>query len=299
MKKVLIHIGAHEAGTTALQKQLYSKHSDLFCDPTQFNASRFLQCYEDQRAQPEAAELADLFQEALFKPDTETYRLSHERLMGKAFVKRQFYPNLERYVQLVRELQRRGVEVKTLVTVRNRTDFLVSYFLDSLSWQGTPKTFQEFANTAVTPSFSWQSVEDQLERLPVTYLPQEAMEKHPEEFVACINKFYETNLLEPEDLSDQVNSGLNELALSIIPQLSDIEDQGLRSVLLTTALDYCKQGERATVLSKDIEAIYRKHFREGDVAFAKANFPTPFRKIYSQSKPVTDQFWFAFAKTDA
>ncbi len=70
-------------------------------------------------------------------------------------------------------------------------------------------------------------------------------------------------------------------------------------MLLTTALDYCKQGERATVLSKEIEAIYRKHFREGDVAFAKANFPTPFRKIYSQSKPVTDQFWFAFAKTDA
>ncbi len=125
---------------------------------------------------------------------------------GEAFVKRQFYPNLERYVQLVRELQRRGVEVKTLVTVRNRIDFLVSYFLDSLSWQGTPKTFHEFANNAVTPSFSWQSVEDQLERLPVTYLPQEAMEKHPEEFVACINKFYETNLLEPEDLSDQVNS---------------------------------------------------------------------------------------------
>ncbi|GHB43422.1 hypothetical protein GCM10007094_36060 [Pseudovibrio japonicus] len=299
MKKVLIHIGAHEAGTTALQKQLYAKHPDLFDDPTQFKASRFLQLYEDHSVKPEAGELADLFQEALFKPDTETCRLSHERLLGKAFVHRQFYPNVERYVQLVRELQRRGIEVKTLVTVRNRTDFLVSYFLDSLAWQDTPKTFHEFANNAVTPAFSWQTLEDQLDKLPVTYLPQEAMEKYPEEFVACINKFYEKNLLEPEDLCYRANSGLNELGLSVIPQLSAIEDQGLRTVLLKSALDYCKQGEQAMVLSKDIEVIYRKHFREGDVAFAKANFPTPFRKIYSQSKPVTEQFWFAFAKTDA
>ncbi|QUS58895.1 hypothetical protein [Pseudovibrio brasiliensis] len=299
MKKVLIHIGAHKTGTTALQKQLYSKHPDLFDDRTDFKASTFLRLYENRMIKPKAEELADLFQEALFKPDTDTYRVSHERLMGKAFVHKQFYPNVKRFAQLAKELQRRGVEVKTLVTVRNRTDFLVSFFLHCLSWQGTPKTFHEFANKVVTPSFAWQSVAQQLEKISVTYLPQEAMGKFPLEYVDCINKFYEKKLLEPDDISHRANSGLNELGLSVIPQLSMIEDTGLRNVLLKSALDYCKKGERAKVLSKDIEAIYRKHFLDGDIAFAKAHFPAPLRKIYSQSKPVTEQFWFAFAKADA
>jgi hypothetical protein len=299
MKKVLIHIGAHKTGTTALQKQLYSKHPDLFDDRTSFKASSFMRLYENRMIKPKAEELADLFQEAITKPETDTYRISHERLMGKAFVHKQFYPNVKRYSQLVKELERRGVQVKTLVTVRNRTDFMVSFFLHCLSWQGTPKTFHEFANKAVTPSFAWQSVAEQLERISVTYLPQEAMEKHPAEYVDLINKFYEKKLLEPDDLSHRANSGLNELGLSIIPQLSVIEDTGLRNVLLKSALDYCKQGERAAVLSKDVEGIYRKHFLEGDIAFAKANFPAPFRKIYSQTKPVAEQFWFAFAKVDA
>ncbi|WNZ53908.1 sulfotransferase domain-containing protein (plasmid) [Microbulbifer sp. MKSA007] len=299
MKKVMIHIGAHKTGTTALQKQLYAKHPDLFDDRTSFKTSAFLQMFENRMIKPKADELADLFQEALFKPDTDVYRISHERLMGKAFVHKQFYPNVKRYSQLVKELEVRGVEVKTLVTVRNRTDFLVSFFLHCLSWHGTPKTFHEFANKVVTPSFAWQSVAQQLERLSVTYLPHEAMENQPNEYVACINQFYESELLQPNDLSSRANSGLNELGLSIIPQLSKIEDQGLRSVLLKSALDYCKQGERAKVLSKDIDAIYRKHFVEGDIAFAKINFPAPFRKIYSQTKHAAEQFWFNFAKADA
>ncbi|SDQ22813.1 hypothetical protein [Pseudovibrio sp. Tun.PSC04-5.I4] len=299
MKKILVHIGAHKTGTTALQKQLYAKHPDLFDDRTSFKNSAFMTLYENRLIKPKASQLAELFQEAIYRRGTDTYRLSHERLMGKPFHTGSFYPYLKRYVRLVEGLQRTGVEVETLVTVQGRTDYLISLFLHGLAWRGARTNFHDFANNTVTSSFAWQAVADQLKNISVTYLPQEAMENDTAEFVGHINKFYELKLLEPNDIRGQVNLGLNDLGFAVIPQLSTIEDKGLRKQLLACAFDYCKKGARAEVMSKDVEDIYRKHFNEGDIAFAKTNFPAPFREIYSQSKPIAEQFWFAFANADA
>ncbi|EEA93453.1 hypothetical protein [Pseudovibrio sp. JE062] len=299
MKKVLIHIGAHTTGSTALQQQLYAKDPERFVDPAHFENSRFMKLYEDRLIKPKASQLAELFQEAVYRPDMETYRLSCERLMGRPFQKGGFYPHLKRYVQLVEGLQRADISVKTLVVLRERTDFLISCFLQSQTGYASRNNFHEFANLAVTDAFSWQAIANQLDKADTTFVPWEAAETKASELAGQFNQFFELKLLGGEDLTECTEQPQSDPGLSVIQHLAKIEDEGLRAHLMKCAAEYCRQSDRAAVISEDLEGIYRRHFLEGDIAFAKANYPSPFRKIYSQTKSVAEQFWFAFATDDA
>ncbi len=199
MKKVLIHTGAHTAGVRKLQNQLFSVAPAQFVDPAHFENSRFMELYEDRLVKPRGSQLAELFQQVLFRPDMETYRVSSARLMGKPFQKGSFYPFLKRYGQLMSALEKEGVTVKTLVCTCSRADFLISCYQNGIVTRAID-SFHDFANLSVTPAFSWQLLADQLSNVSVTYLPWEAAETQPSEFAIHINKFFESKVLTEEDV---------------------------------------------------------------------------------------------------
>jgi len=293
MKKVLIHIGAHAAGVERLQNRLFVKAPAQFADPVHLENSRFMKLFENRLVKPRGAHLAELFQQALYRPDMETYRVSCARLMGKPFQKACFYPGLKRYSQLVNALRKEGITVKTLVLTRARADFLVSCYKRGVSGTQT-SSFHDFANHSVTPAYSWQQFAEQLSDASVTYLPWEAAETQPAELAQHINKFFETKLLIAEDLKEHSSQSYEKSRKATVKHLEQIEDVGLRTRLLSSAEHYYNQQCASGQLSEERLEIYRSHFREGDVTFAKAHFPSAFRRIYVQQKAISEQFWLPF-----
>lgn len=290
MKKLLVHVGVLTPRQTGLRQHLYTRHSAAFEDPKVLWGSRFARLYEDRLVKLRGAVLAETFQEALYPPHHAVYRISSARFLDGPFSGKSFFPLAKRYARLVQHLKLQGVEVRTLVIIRNRLGLMLEDF--KRQTQSKPVDFQSYANSVISSQFDWHRLAHTLKGIPTVFLPEEAIDRDPKVFARCINEFFESDLLHVRDVYTLTTPKTPRAQL--VSLFDTLDDPGLREALQQALDGYLRRTTDKPILSAEIEGIYNAAFQEGDEAFAKAYFPSTLRHIYSVDPTPMEQFVLPF-----
>ena len=283
-KKAYFHIGAHKTGTTTLQHIFNNRahEFDGFANKG-FKNSKFYDEFKHlhyRSANTQLEDLRDIFLDEFSTYDT--LRISQENLIGKPFRGMKFYPTAHYFLELYELLEQSGYDVKILMTVRNRTDFMISWYLQSLAWPNSTKDFQEYANKIVTDDFNWLKFGKQFRQKNIVFLPMELLSINKDEYVKQVNSFFETRIFTINDFNTMKNSRLSAMSAKAISKLPNNLKGESRSAEIARIKNKYENYPVAQPVSSRIREMYISYFIKDDIKFGQEYFSNNFKNIYTE-----------------